>query len=122
MSSREHQQAQELAAQAAGLAKAGRGAEARLLYEQAAEWEKKAVDQLPADKRRTRGILGISLVSLLYKARALAQAETAAQALLHRPDLLPTARRELETMLQSIATQQAANGSSVGTKEEARRL
>lgn len=106
----------------AGVAKEGHCAEACSLYGQAAAWEKKALDQLSPDKVRTLGILGISLVSLLHKARDFAQAELTAQELPREPDLLPSARRELDTILQAIQSRQAENGSPAGVKDEARRL
>jgi tetratricopeptide (TPR) repeat protein len=108
MNSVEHQQAQELAARAGLLAQDGRWAEALPLYERAAEWEKKALDQVPPDRVRTRGILGVSLASMLYKARSLERAETTIHALLSQSDLPPAARQELRDLLKAIWDEQAA--------------
>ena len=110
MSSREHQQAQELAAQAGLLADGGRWSEGIPLYEKAAQLESQALDRLPAGRPRTRGVLGVSVASLLYKARRLDEAEAAIQTLLSRPDVSPAARRELQAILQAIGEGRAGNG------------
>lgn len=119
MSSREHQQAQELAAKAGLLAEAGRRAEAVRLYEQAAELEKQALDELSADMVRTRGILGVSLAALLYKAGLFDRAETTVQAMLAQADLLPAAREQLQANLQAARQARSVNGQGAPGVREA---
>jgi hypothetical protein len=121
MSSREHQQAMDLAAQAGSLAKEGRGAEAISLYEQAADWEQKALRQLSTGKVRTRRILGISLASLLYKARAFERAETVVREVSSQADLPASIRREAADLIQAIQVERAVNGTPAGVKDAVHR-
>jgi hypothetical protein len=120
VSSREHRQAMDLAAEAGTLTKAKRSAEAVRLYRQAAEWEQKAVDQLPADRPRTRIILGISLASLLYKARAYADARATAEELLRQADLPAARRRELVELVDAVERELGVNGSCTRPKTSVR--
>jgi tetratricopeptide (TPR) repeat protein len=106
MSSREHERAQAKAAQAGLLAAEGQQDKAIALYKEAAELEQKALDRLPDDRPRTRGILGVSLVALLYKAEELARAEDTARILLSQPDLPASAHNQLRAILQSIGEHQ----------------
>jgi len=110
MSSREHQQAQELAAQAGRFGRCGELGRGHPLYAKAADLEKYALDQLPADRSRTRGILSVSLASLLFKARRFDEAETVIQKSLSPPDALPGRPRRVAGHLQAIQEGRAGNG------------
>ncbi len=119
MSSREHQQAEELAARAGEFATTGRRAEALRLYEQAARLEQDALERLPSDKVRTRAILGVSLAALQYKAGLFVQTETTVQTLLAQPDLLSEAREQLQAILQAARQGRALNGQGIPHLPEA---
>src|SRR5262245_57724175 len=118
MSSPEHQQAQDLAAQAGLLAQAGRGSEAVLLYQRAADWERKALQQIAPERVRTRGILAVSLAALLYKARALVEAETTICSFLAQSDLPAATRAELRELLRAVWQEtEASAGHSTASPE-----
>ena len=119
MSSREHQQAQDIAAEAGQLAEAGRRAEAVRLYAQAAQLERQALDRLTPDKVRTRGILGVSLAALLHKAGLFDQAEATVQSLLADSALLPAAREQLGAILQASRQARGGNGQAASCGLEA---
>lgn len=102
MSSREHERAQAKAAQAGLLASEGQQDKAIALYKEAAELEQKALDRLPDDRPRTRGILGVSLAALLYKAKEFARAADTARTLLSQPNLPTSAHNQLRSILQVI--------------------
>src|SRR5262249_50102370 len=116
------QQAQELATQAGQLAEAGRRAEAAHLYEKAAELERQALDRVPADKVRTRGILGVSLAALLYKTGMVNQALATPHGLLAQADLLPAVREQLQAILQAIRQTKGVNGPGMLRIPEADKL
>src|SRR5215212_3685576 len=98
----QHESAQLIADRAdAALAK-GEVERAEALYIQAAELEAEALAVLPSDKRRTIGILGVSLASLWYRASRYKDAERVARELLEEHDLLPTTRSQLEDVLSAI--------------------
>jgi hypothetical protein len=83
------------------------------LYEQAAKLEVAAFDAVPLDKVRTRGIVGVSAGSLLFKARQFARAEELALQLLNGRISEP-ARAQLQSVLQAIWNEVAKKESDVG--------
>jgi len=103
-----HDRAQKLAAQAMLMAAQGDDRAAALrLYAEAAALEREAFLQVPADKARTRGILAVSFVSMLYKARELKQAESALYGLLAQDTFTAPARAQLRELLEVVWDEQA---------------
>lgn len=102
-----HDRAQELAAQAGVLFAARQRADARRLYAEAAQQEGLALRDVPADKPRTRSILAVSYVSLLYKSAQYGDAEREVYRALAREDLLPFGRVQLRELLEVILDEQA---------------
>ncbi len=76
-----HYQAMILSLEAAALVKQDE-IRAQELFAQAAELEKTALESIEPDKVRTKSIIAVSYVALLYKANKLTEAKTAAQELL----------------------------------------
>jgi hypothetical protein len=72
------------------------------LYRQAAELEERALAKIPADKVRTRGIVGISATALWFKSGRRDQAERVARALLDDESLPVFARSEVQELLDDI--------------------
>lgn len=97
-----HDQSQRLASEAAISLQRGCTEDAKSLYERAALLEEKALDALPSDKVRTRGILAVSLVSLYYKAAAYEKGEAFVHRFLSRGDLPGFANHQLRELLQTI--------------------
>jgi hypothetical protein len=90
----------------------GDAANARSLYELAAESEQKALAAVDSAKTRTRGITAVSAVALWFKAAAFERAEQLAHSMLADPLLPDFARLELRALVQAIWTEvskQAAN-------------
>lgn len=75
------------------------------LYNQAAESERKALDQLDVSKVRTRGITAVSAVALWFKANEYALAEQLAHTMLADPHFPDFAREELRDLVQAIWTE-----------------
>src|ERR1700759_2749047 len=80
----------------------GNATRAKLLYEQAADAEQKALAAVDSLKTRTRGITAVSAVALWYKAAALDRAEQLAHSMLADPSLPDFARADLRTLVQAI--------------------
>ncbi len=102
MIDREHQTAQELATEAATAYKAGRHDNAAALYNRAAEHEARALANVPHDKPRTRGIVGVSLAALHFKAGNHAEAHRVAKSLLANADLPDEVRAQLEEIVDAV--------------------
>lgn len=102
MIDREHQTAQELATEAAAALKAGRNAHAETLYRRAAEHEAHALANVPPDKPRTRGIVGVSLAALHFKAGDHDEAQRVARELLADADLPEEARIQLQEIADTV--------------------
>lgn len=71
------------------------------LYAAAAKLEIQALDLLPLDKVRTRGIIGVSAASLFFKSQEFAKAEEISLQLLNGR-LLEDARVQLQAVLQAV--------------------
>lgn len=98
-----HRESEVLANKAAVALQSGRTGDAQRLYAEAAQLEEEAFSQLASDKERTRSILAVSFVSLLYKAQELDQAERAVFRLLgEQNNLLPWAEEQLRDLLQVV--------------------
>src|SRR4051794_23919733 len=102
MLNEEHQKAQQLATEAARLLKYGKGAKAEQKYRKAAKLELDAFLKIPADAYRTRGILSVSAVSMLYKANDFDRAERTIFEMLLRDDITGPHRIELRNLLDVI--------------------
>ncbi len=103
-----HTQSEQFASAGQLSMKEGNVEQALALYRSAAEAERKALDALPPEKRRTFGITAISAVALWYKSREYAQAAKLAHRLLGN-DLLPDfAVEQLQHLLELTWTAEAA--------------
>jgi lipopolysaccharide biosynthesis regulator YciM len=102
MIDREHQTAQELATEASIARKAGRIDHAETLYRRAAEHEARALANVSADRPRTRGIIGVSLAALYFKAGNHDEAQRVAKTLLANPDLPDDSRVKLEEIVDAV--------------------
>lgn len=105
-----HQQAQELASQASILVASGDYRKARQFYEQAAALEEQALKAMPVEKKRTRGIFAVSLVSLLYKAELYSQAEVVLIELLGARNLPDPAQHQLQELYDDIKSRKYVHG------------
>lgn len=101
MIDQEHQRAQELAAEAAAELRAGNADDAARLYGRAAQHEERALANVPHDKPRTLGIIGVSLAALHFKAGRNDEAARVAASLLESSDLPPDARAQLEEIAEA---------------------
>ena len=98
----EHSKAQELSSQAALLVQNGKMAEARKLFFQASKLESAAIQQTPDSQPRAKGILVISYVSMLFKARRYNYAQTVISVHLAQGYLPPSARKALNDLRKLI--------------------
>src|ERR1700741_3239868 len=105
-----HREAQRLPAGAGGAGRGGDDEAAKALYAQAAQLEAEVLGGIPQDKRRTIGIIGVSVASLWYDAGEYSNAGETARRLLARGDLLPSARSALTEILNAI---EQASGAAV---------
>jgi len=97
-----HTHAERFAGDAELAARRGDIDEAIRLYQLAASWERKALATISVDQVRTRGILAISLASLLYKAREWGEAEQAIYEALANGPLHEAARLHLKDLLEVV--------------------
>jgi hypothetical protein len=85
---------------------------AERLYRESAELDVQALDALPLDKIRTRGIIGVSAASLLFKGREFQRAEELALQLLN--GRIPEAARiQLQSVLQAVWNEAAKKDAGV---------
>lgn len=83
------------------------------LYKQAADAERKALDQLDGSKVRTRGITAVSAVALWFKAGEYVLAEQFAYSMLADPLTPEFAREELRNLVQAIWTESSKRKAKV---------
>jgi hypothetical protein len=81
--------------------------EARALFREAAELEVKVLASIPESKPRTRGIIGVSAVALLHKARQLTAAENLVYELLTERSMPVAYRAQLRELLEVIWDEQS---------------
>lgn len=108
-----HGESERLAIEAQLALRARNSGQAIQLYKQAAEVERKALDQLDMSKARTRGITAVSAVALWFKAGEYALAEQLAHSMLadsHIPDF---ARENLRDLVQAIWTESSKQKAGV---------
>lgn len=83
------------------------------LYKQAADVERRALDQLDKSKVRTRGVTAVSAVALWFKAGEYSLAEQLAHLMLADPDIPEFAREELRNLVQAIWTESSKQKAGV---------
>lgn len=83
------------------------------LYKQAADAERRALDQLDKSKTRTRGITAVSAVALWFKAGEYTLAEQLAHSMLADIDIPEFAREELRNLVQAIWTESSKQKAGV---------
>lgn len=106
-----HRESSDVAFRAAQMRAISRS-DAEGLYRSAAELELQAFDAIPLDKVRTRGIVGVSAASLLFKAREFERAEELALQILNGtvPD---ESRTQLQSVLQAVWNEAAKGQTDV---------
>ncbi|MEJ1958928.1 MAG: hypothetical protein WDM70_05290 [Nitrosomonadales bacterium] len=108
-----HAESERLAIDAQLALKARSTVQAIELYKQAANAERKALDQIDVSKVRTRGITAVSAVALWFKAGEYELAEQLAHLMLadsHMPDF---ARGDLRDLVQAIWTESSKKKAGV---------
>jgi hypothetical protein len=104
-----HRKAEQLMDQADLLAVRGQRQEAAALYRASASLEAEALDLIPPERQRTRGIVAVSAVALFRKAGAIREALRHAYRYLGREDLPESAHYELEELLDELRGEEAAS-------------
>jgi hypothetical protein len=97
-----HRRAEALASEAGLAANTGRTEDAGRLFSAAADLEFRALAELPPDRVRTRSVLAVSAVSLLYKAGRLDEAEMACFRILGSGELNSWGQAELRRLLAGV--------------------
>jgi len=108
-----HAESERLAIEAQLALKARNSLQAINLYRQAAEAERRALDQIDVSKVRTRGVTAVSAVALWFKAGEYEYAEQLAHLMLadtHMPDF---ARGDLRDLVQAIWTESSKKKAGV---------
>lgn len=108
-----HSQSELLAAEAAQAAKEMDYSSAEKLYERAAIEETEALNFVPEEKPKTRGITAISAVALWYKAGNLSKAESLAYQLLAADPMPAFAKNHIKDLIQTIWSAQSAESAGV---------
>lgn len=108
-----HGESERLAIEAQLALRARNTGQAIQLYKQAAEIERRALNQLDVSKVRTRGITAVSAVALWFKAGEFAHAEQLAYSMLADPHIPDFAREELRNLVQAIWTESSMQKSGV---------
>lgn len=98
-----HRKAQEIAAEAATALEIGTVGKGLQLYAQAADLEEQAFKGVSEEKARTRSILAVSFIALLYKAQLFERAELGIFRLLGLESLQPWAVAQLRELLQVVS-------------------
>lgn len=102
-----HQRAQELASRAGLARREGNRGMARRLFSEAADLEGEELFRTSKDRVRTRSILAVSYVSMLYKSARYADAEHAIYQLMAGGDLMEFAEVQLRDLLESVFDEQS---------------
>ena len=109
-----HALSERLAARAQAVLHEDRQTEALELYAQAAKEEVRALEDLDPAKRRTIGVSAVSAVSLYYKSRDFLRAEATAYKWLAEEKLLAFSKKQLQTLLQAIWSEQIRDQADLG--------
>jgi len=83
------------------------------LFREAAQVERRALEQLDPSKARTRGVTAVSAVALWFKAERYDQAEQLAYSMLADPNIPEFARTDLRNLVQAIWTETAKRNAGV---------
>ena len=110
---RHHSRSERLATEAGLARQTGNSAQAEELYRKAAAEEAEALDNVPNDKQRTRGITAVSAVALWYKGREYKLAERLAYRCLAVGQIPSFAEAQLRDLLHVIWTAYAAEQTGV---------
>ncbi|HEV3110384.1 MAG TPA: hypothetical protein VGY99_07805 [Candidatus Binataceae bacterium] len=105
-----HSKSEKLAVEAEAARRAGDYKRAEDLYQLASAEEALALNDLPPEKQRTRGVTAVSAVALSYKAR---EYERLAYQYLTKDKLSPFATAQLRDFLQVIWTAQAGQAAGI---------
>ena len=97
-----YEQSQQAILEAESAQRDGDGDRAMALFEKAANLQRQYVDSLPTDRVRTRSVYGLSVATLLYKARRLDQAERTAHGFLSQSWLEPYSANKFRELLTLI--------------------
>jgi hypothetical protein len=108
-----HGESERLAIEAQTALRARNTEQAIQRYKQAAEAERRALDQLDVSKTRTRGITAVSAVALWFKAHEYLLAEQLAYAMLADPHIPEFARDDLRNLVQAIWTESSKQKAGV---------
>ncbi len=120
MSMELHRQAEQYMAQAELLEAAGDIGGAQIYFRKAAEEEAFAFERVPAERRRTRGIIAVSAVSLYWRAHEFEAGIRLAHRYLSLDGLTDTTRGELDELLLEI--QRARRAEAAGRSYSGRSL
>ena len=108
-----HAESERLAIDAQLALREGSAENAARLYGQAAEIERKALDQIDVSKVRTRGVTAVSAVALWFKAGEYDYAEQLAHLMLADSNLPDFAREDLRNLVQAIWTESSKKKAGV---------
>jgi len=108
-----HTESERLAIEAQLALRARNTEQAIDLYRQAAEVERRALDQIDISKVRTRGVTAVSAVALWFKAGEYAHAEQLAYLMLADPLFPDFAREDLRNLVQAIWTESSKKKAGV---------
>lgn len=108
-----HAISEKVASEAHDLMVTGKREDAQALFASAAEWETKALHEVPSEKKRTYGIIAVSASALWYKARVFEKAEFVAHNALSNWDLPQFAILQLREILQSSWNEHAIEKSEL---------
>lgn len=108
-----HAESERLAIEAQLALKARSTEQAIGLYRQAAEIERKALDQIDVSKVRTRGVTAVSAVALWFKAGEYDYAEQLAHLMLADSQIPEFARGDLRDLVQAIWTESSKKKAGV---------
>ena len=92
---------------------------AAFLFREAAAVEAKALDRVPENKPRTRGILAVSAISLHFKGDDLVEAERLAHQLMGRGAVPEFASTQLRELLEAIWEKQTLRAANLELSEDA---
>jgi hypothetical protein len=110
---RHHSRSELLAIEAEAAMRAGDRERAEDFYRQAAVAEGLALEDLPDEKKRTRGVTAVSSVALWYKGRDYSAAEMQAHKQLATATLPSFAQQQLKELLHLIWATQSAEAAGV---------
>jgi hypothetical protein len=109
-----HHASEKAAVEAEDVFRAGKAADAALLYAKAAQLEEDSLSALDDSKVRTKGITAVSAVSLWFKAGDFAHAEQLAYSMLADLALPQFARTDLKDLIQALWLENSKREAQIG--------